>query len=190
MANTLKSQLTFTNVAPGATATLPHNIKLNGTDFPPDHITFENQNFDYVSSTATTLTVINNSTTDVETGRVLCELWHTIERVFGDGSQNLPNKPFIDRGVDLTGGGGGGSGPTNWQSFTYTATGAEGQAFTVPIPVAQPNAAYEVLWRLGTVVRQFSLAVVDGSELVGAFDVETTTAPELGDLIHFSVFNP
>lgn len=188
MANTLKSQLTFTDVAPGGTATLPHDIKLNGTDIEPDHITFENQNFDYVSSTATTLTVINNGA-GVETGRVLCELWHTIERVFGDGSQNLPNKPFIDRGVNL-GGGGGGTGPSNWQSFTYTATGAEGAAFTVAIPVAQPDANYEVLWRLGTVVRQFSLAVVDGSELVGAFDVETTTAPELGDLIHFSVFNP
>jgi hypothetical protein len=105
VANTLKSQLTFTNVAPGATATLPHTIKLNGTDIEPDHLAFENQDFDYVSSTVTTLTVINNGVA-VATGRVLCELWHTIERVFGDGTQNLPNKPFIDRGVNLASGAG------------------------------------------------------------------------------------
>lgn len=89
---------------------------------------------------------------------------------------------------DASGGGGSGS-PTNWQAFVYTATGVEGANFTVTIPVAQPDAAYEVLWRLGTVVRQFTLVVDDASKLVGSFDVELTTAPQLGDEIHFNVYN-
>lgn len=85
---------------------------------------------------------------------------------------------------------GGGSGsPTNWQAFVYTATGVEGATFTVPIPVAQPDALYEVLWRLGTVVRQFTLVVDDATKLVGSFDVELSTEPQLGDEIHFNVFN-
>lgn len=80
-----------------------------------------------------------------------------------------------------------GGGPTNWQSFTYTATGVEGQAFTVTLPVAQPDATYQVRYMLGVVVRQFGIAVA--SKIAASFDVETTTAPMLGDVITFDVFN-
>lgn len=85
--------------------------------------------------------------------------------------------------------GGGGSGPTNWQSFDYVATGLEAQAFTVTIPVAIAG-AYQVRCLLGTVVRQFGVAVVDGSETPNTFDVDVTTEPQQGDVIHFDVFNP
>lgn len=188
MTNTLKSQLTFVAVPSGGTATLSHNIKLNGTDIEPDHLTFENQNFDWFASDATTLTIINNGTA-AETGRVLCELWHTIERVFGDGSKNLPSKPFVDRGVDLNTGGGG-AGPTNWLAFDYIGTGLETTIVTVPIPVVRPNALYQVLYTLGTVVQQFTVNLVDGTELVGSFQVNISTAPlALGDVVHFQVFN-
>ncbi len=105
MANTLKSQLVFTSVPAGGTAALPHGLQLNGAPRQPDHIEFENADFDYVSSSATTVTVINNGTS-AATCRVLCELWHTFERVFADGEENLASKPFVDRGVGGSGGGG------------------------------------------------------------------------------------
>jgi hypothetical protein len=101
MATTLKAQLAFASVAAGDTATLPHNLNLNGAPFAPDAISIENPDFDCVSSTSTTVTVINNGVVEADC-RILCELWHTIERVFGDGSKNLTGKPFISRGVSLT----------------------------------------------------------------------------------------
>lgn len=79
--------------------------------------------------------------------------------------------------------------PTNWQSFTYTATGLEGQTFTVPIPVAQPNDTYQVRHQLGAVVREFGLNVLYATRAGNQFDVEVSTEPSLGDLIYFDVFN-
>jgi hypothetical protein len=101
-----------------------------------------------------------------------------------------PGQPDVWLGSAETSGGGGGSSPTNWQSFEYVADGTEGLQFTVPIPAAQPNANYEVRWMPGDNVRNMGLRLVDGSELVGAFDVVVTTEPELGDVFHFDVFNP
>lgn len=83
-----------------------------------------------------------------------------------------------------------GGGPTNWQSFDYTCTGLEGQTFTVPIPAAQPNALYQVRYSFGARFRQFTLDWLPASRLVGAFDVEVSTEPHVGDVIHFDVFNP
>jgi hypothetical protein len=101
MANVLKSQLSFANVAPGATATLAHNLSLDGVALQPDAISIENPDFDCVSSTTTTVTVINNGP-DVADCRILCEFWHSFERVFGDNAtQSLTGKPFISRGVSM-----------------------------------------------------------------------------------------
>jgi hypothetical protein len=80
--------------------------------------------------------------------------------------------------------------PTNWQSFDYVATGLEGQTFTVPIPVAQPDALYQVRYSFGARFRQFTLDWLPASRLVAAFDVEVSTEPHEGDIIHFDVFNP
>lgn len=100
MPNILKSQLEYTAVAPGATATLPTTLSLSGVDYPPDIISFDNPDFDYSSHTTTTLTVINKGAVAANC-RVLCEHWHTIERSFGSNSTlNLPNRPFVNRGVD------------------------------------------------------------------------------------------
>lgn len=100
MPNILKSQLEYIAVAPGATATLPTTLSLSGVDYPPDIISFDNPDFDYSSHTTTTLTVINKGAV-VASCRVLCEHWHTIERSFGSNSTlNLPNRPFVNRGVD------------------------------------------------------------------------------------------
>lgn len=101
-----------------------------------------------------------------------------------------PGQPQVWLGSAETSSGGGGSSPTNWQSFEYIATGTEGLLFTVPIPVAQPNANYQVRWMPGDNVRNMGLRLVDGSELVASFDVVVTTEPEAGDVFHFDVFNP
>lgn len=78
---------------------------------------------------------------------------------------------------------------SGWQSFDYTATGLESQTFTVTIPLAMVG-AYQVRCLLGTVVRQFGVALVDGSETPTTFDVDVTTEPQQGDVIHFDVYNP
>lgn len=101
-----------------------------------------------------------------------------------------PGQPEVNLGSAVPVSGGGGGGPTNWQSFDYTCTGLEGQSFTVPIPVAQPNALYQVRWDAGEVFRQFTLVWLPASRLVGSFDVELSTEPHEGDVIHFDVFNP
>lgn len=85
---------------------------------------------------------------------------------------------------------GPGPGPGDWQSFEYIATGAEAQQFTVTIPVAQPDALYQVRYMLGTVQRAFTVQLVDGTETVNDFDVIVSTTPTAGDVIHFDVFNP
>lgn len=79
--------------------------------------------------------------------------------------------------------------PAVWQSFEYIATGAEAQQFTVTIPVAQPDALYQVRYMLGTVQRAFTVQLVDGTETVNDFDVIVSTTPTAGDVIHFDVFN-
>src|SRR5690606_41335307 len=79
--------------------------------------------------------------------------------------------------------------PTGWQSFDYVATGLESQTFTVTIPLAMVG-AYQVRCLLGTVVRQFGVNLVDGSETPTTFDVDVTTEPQQGDVIHFDVYNP
>lgn len=100
-ANVLKSQLSYAGVAPGATATLAHSLSLNSVALQPDAIAIENPDFDYVSSTTTTVTVRNNGPVAADC-RILCEFWHSIERVFGNNAtQSLTGKPFISRGVSL-----------------------------------------------------------------------------------------
>lgn len=185
MTNTLKSQLSYLAVPAGGQATLPHNIKLNGTDIQPDHIDIENPDFDYVSSTTTTVTMVNNSLVAASC-RILCELWHTIERVFGDGSQNLPNKPFISRGSGGTGGGGG----STDQIFTYPATGAEGTDFFITLPAARLDDNYIPQVTCGGVATIMAFDLPDllvGDRTTTQFRVITTVAPTAGDLLDVTV---
>jgi hypothetical protein len=89
MATTLKAVLQFTAVPAGSTATLAHGLNVGGTAVVPDAIALDNPAFDYVSSTTTTVTVVNNDTA-AGSCDVLCEKWHTVERAFGDGAAALP----------------------------------------------------------------------------------------------------
>lgn len=185
MANTLKAQIDYVAVPAGGTATLPHMLQLAGTSFAPDCVSFENPEFDYVSSTATTLTVINNGLAPASC-RVLVELWHTIERVFGNGSPALPNKPFISRGVDR----GGGSGGVPDQVFTYVCTGAEGSDFFIPLPAARPDDDYVPQVTCGGVAEILTFDVPDLVALdrtTTQFRVVASSAVQLGDQLDVTV---
>ena len=103
MATTLKAVLQFTAVPAGGTATLAHGLNVSGTAVVPDAVALDNPAFDYVSSTTTTVTVVNNDTA-AGSCDVLCERWHTVERAFGDGAATLPVVPFISRGAAAGGG--------------------------------------------------------------------------------------
>lgn len=178
MANTLKSQLNFVAVAAGGQAVLAHRIKLNDTSVKPDHVDIENPLFDYVSSDATTLTVINNGPTAASC-RILCELWHTIERVFGDGSTSLPAKPFISRGSAP-----GSSTPGATQAFTYTCTGAEGSDFTITLPLARVDDNYIPQVTAGGETEIVAVDCPDGvagDRTTTTFRVVTSASVQAGD---------
>lgn len=184
MTNTLKSQLSYLAVAAGGQATLPHHIQLNDTNIQPDHIDIENPSFDYVSSTTTTVTMINNSLAPASC-RILCELWHTIERVFGDGSQNLPAKPFISRGSS----GGGGSASTA-QVFTYVCTGAEGSDFNITLPAARMDDNYVPQVTCGGVTQVMAFDLPDllaGDRTTTQFRVITSVAVTAADRLDVTV---
>ena len=183
MATTLKSQLEYTTVAAGATAVLSHNLNVQGFSRAPDEISFENQIFDYVSHTSTTLTVVNNGAVAASC-RVLCELWHTFERVFGDGSQNLPSKPFVNRGVDLASAG------AVDQVFTYTCTGAEGSDFVITLPAARADDDYVPQVTCGGTTAIYGVDCPDliaGDRTTTQFRVVTSAAVQLADRLDVTI---
>jgi hypothetical protein len=79
--------------------------------------------------------------------------------------------------------------PSNWQTFTYVATGAEGTAFNMAIPVAQPDAAYDILFALYTVQNNIGLSFPTTGRTTGLFPVVLTAPLTAGDTIRFHVFN-
>lgn len=114
MTDSLKRIVTFTDVLPGGTVTLPHNLQVAGVGVKPDEIKAESAGFAIIGATQSTLTVMN-TTASTASNRFLCEAWHPIERHFGqsqgDGTfgQHLDPQPFWR--VATIGGGGGGASP-------------------------------------------------------------------------------
>lgn len=107
MASILFSQLLFTDIADGASATLPHNLNRSGVAETPDRLFPGTSDFDLVADDFG-VTVTNN-TGGVASVVVMCELIHSISRSFGvEGQESLPVRPF----VPASGGGGGGGGIT------------------------------------------------------------------------------
>ena len=97
--------VTFTDVAGGATATLPHNINQDGMPFVPDYVIGDAPGFmtSDVVVTDTTITV-KNSTDDVRSINIWIKRLHTRERFFGPISElYLSPLPIII----MPGGGGG-----------------------------------------------------------------------------------
>lgn len=154
MANVLKSQLSFVGVAPGATATLAHNLSLDNVALQPDAISIENPDFDYVSSTTTTVTVINNGPIAADC-RILCEFWHSFERVFGNNAtQSLTGKPFISRGVSMLAVPAGYIAPYGSAALVYYVRPAGNDANDGRTPAT-------AFATLGRALKQFPLALVN-----------------------------
>jgi hypothetical protein len=123
MATQIKNIVRFVNVAPGATVVLPHELAISppgGGELPqvPDHVTPDAAGF-VITADAINVTVTNTNPTPV-TVNVLVEVWHSIERAFGDVAvEDLVPKPFIE---DSGGAGGGGSAINVEDEGIYVAT--------------------------------------------------------------------
>lgn len=106
--DTLKSSVAFVAVPAGGQATLPHHLSVSGVAYQPDITTPEFASFEVISQDVTDVTVKNNGGVAADC-HLLCELWHPIERQFGeppdDGNLELHliPRPFIPN--QLVGGG-------------------------------------------------------------------------------------
>jgi len=89
MTTRLKNILTFTNLAPQASAQLSHSLNIDGVGVIPDTAIPNLGDFAITGATATTLTVTNNGSVTA-TVNVLVEYFYSPERAFGDPS----NPPF------------------------------------------------------------------------------------------------
>lgn len=102
MSSTLHQIVTFVDLAPGATATLPHNANINGVPVVPDLVARDEATFMILDVTATDITVENGGPVTTS-----CNVWvwslHSLERAFG-GPTAMDPRPFI------IGGGSGQSG--------------------------------------------------------------------------------
>lgn len=188
MANRLEQVLTFTNVAAGATAVLPHSLNVNGRAVIPDFAAVNNGEFDVVEAGTdeTQVTVRNDGAAPAD---VDVRIWyeHTIERVYGnDAVTQLSPAPFVIRGA---GSGGGGGGTT--QTFRYTVSQpADGTDFMVTLPAAMPNDSYSVFPALAGVVSITGIDCPDilaGDRTTTQFRVVTAAALADGDFVDFFV---
>lgn len=94
---TLKSIVSFANVAAGAQMTHPHGLTNAGVALVPDQVTVQHPSFSHVTSTPTDITVRNDGLAPASCN-VLCEAWHPVERQFGEHpgefSERLSVQPF------------------------------------------------------------------------------------------------
>lgn len=187
MANRLEQVLTFTNVAAGAAAVLPHSLNVNGRAVIPDFAAVNNGEFDVLEAGTdeTQVTVRNDGAAPAD---VDVRIWyeHTIERVYGsDAVTQLSPAPFVIRGA----GAGGAAAVT--QTFRYTvAQPADGTDFMVTLPVAMANDSYSVFPALAGVVAITGIDcpdIVAGDRTTTQFRVVTAAALADGDFIDFFV---
>jgi hypothetical protein len=94
MAPRLKSLVSFENIAAGATPSEAHNLNVAGIPVVPDEVKLSNPDFSFVAADDETVTVRNDGAA-VGDCDVLCECWHTVERVFGAAqTKELATRPF------------------------------------------------------------------------------------------------
>jgi hypothetical protein len=97
MAERLKNVLSFANLAPGASITIPHGLNTGATGMrplAPDMIYLPSPDLDVASDTINV--TLTNLGAEPLSGSVLVEAWHTIERAFADvNDEDLPVKPYI-----------------------------------------------------------------------------------------------
>jgi hypothetical protein len=116
MAERLKNVLQFTNLAPGASVALPHDLHTSAPrPLSPDVVFIPNPGLDVTSDTIN-VTLLNKSGVTLS-GAILVEAWHTIERAFNDvNDEDLPVKPYVVVSVE------GGNEPP-WPPFPVIAPG-------------------------------------------------------------------
>jgi hypothetical protein len=187
VATRLNQVLSFLNVPAGNQATLPHLININGVAVQPDILFPDNDNFSFVSSTPTTITVLNNGSL---ADNLNLWLWrqHSIDRAYGAKTTTnlVPNPFWVGSFVP----GGGGTVPPRIVNFV--ATGGE-QDFMVNIggaPMVNDN--YGLLWSpAGT---PSAIPVLDlpnvlaGDRTTTQFRVETLIPLSAGDKLTFVLF--
>lgn len=187
MSATLQQILATGNVNPGAQVVLTHNLTVGPylTPVLPDEVAFDNPEFGYVSSTTTTITVINRGD-GVQSANVRVTHFHTYDREFGAvQTTDLTPQPFVIAGAATSGSAG-----SSLQAFRYTATGAEGSDFNVPLPAARADDSYVVVATLSGVA---SIVGIDCPDLLAGdrttlqFRVITSGAVTAGDQIDFIV---
>lgn len=93
MAPQLKNALTF-NLAPEATAIIPHNLNNGQRALIPDIVFVPSADLDVLADDQAV--TLRNRSGSVLAGAVLVESWHTIERAFGDAANTaLAPQPYI-----------------------------------------------------------------------------------------------
>lgn len=107
MSDILKSIAQFVDVPAATSASLPHGLNVKGRPEVPDHVEVNNGVFT-VTADDTDVTVTNTSLAAASVD-ALCEMWHSIPRVFGLSNQNvkdsLPVRPYVPAGAGSGGGG-------------------------------------------------------------------------------------
>jgi hypothetical protein len=180
----LNQVVTATNLAPGASVALPHNINVNGVPKIPDFVFPDNSNFSVVSCTSSTLTVKNGGTANQTGNFWLWEQFSTDRAYGGKQITFLTPHPFVPAGG--TGGGGG----ATTEAFRYIATGAEGSDFNVVLPSARAVDTYKVFGSCAGVALIFAMDYPDllpGDRTTTQFRVVTTGSLTAGDQIDFFV---
>lgn len=188
MAPRLQQIIASGNVNPGAQVVLNHSLNVGPQSTPvlPDEVAFDNPDFDYVSCTTTTITVINRGA-GVQSSNVRVTHFHTYDREYGAvQTTSLTPQPFVIRGASISGPNG------SIQAFRYTCTGAEGSDFMVNLPAARSDDSYVVV---GSLAGAASIVGMDFPDLLAAdrtttqFRVITTGAVTAGDQIDFIVMD-
>jgi hypothetical protein len=192
MLDTIKNTVSFTGVAIGATASLPHGLNLNAQPLTPDSVRFSTA-FELVSANTTTITVRNVSAAGGSCV-VLCEAWHPIERSFGiapdDGSLSihLVPQPYSSSFASSTGGGGptvvvfrpGGVAEKNvaitWDSALALLSLSEGNRVLqfdssvvspIVIPVGGPYQMTDVTWSGSFGISAPEVHIPEGASFTG-----------------------
>lgn len=164
MPSRLQQTLTFTDVAPGGTATVAHTLNINGVAVVPDEIVFDNPALDFVSATTSAVTITNAGEATV-TGSCRLTKFHSFVRPAGRG---FNDPPFVIRGGGGAGAGGGGS-----ATITLVPTVAAGDEDEV----LAGNVLAGATTTVGTLsVMQYTIAGQVGVYQAG----ETATIPSRG----------
>lgn len=178
--DTLYSIINFSGIAIGATQTLNHNLVCNGRPLVPDRVDLQfPSSFEFVSATATQLTIRNTSNTGGA-----CQAWchaiHPVERSFGlnpdDGTfnQHMTPQPFCPGSPNGSGGG------SAFSTIVYRPGGTASQnVFTTWATVLTALASLQ-----GTRILQFDDSVTTPIVIpAGAYDMTGVTWSTVPDRI-------